>query len=126
MSPKLRVLVVDDDLSMAVTLSDVLEIEGYEVVIAHDGERAVTLLRENEFDVVLMDIRMPRMDGGEAYRVMRKEKPDVRLILMTAYYTDAIVQEAQKDDGVEIFFKPLAIDEITRLLRDVKECRPAA
>ena len=120
---KTRILLVDDDVLMCDTLSDVLEIEGYEVVIAHDGPQAVELMRTGHFDSVLMDIRMPEMNGIEAYKAMKKERPDTKILLMTAYFSDPAVVKAQKESRVKIFFKPLDLADVMRLLQDEKKPR---
>ena len=77
------VLVVDDEPGMRDTLMAILELEGYRVSSASDGETAVTTVREGAFDVVVMDVRMPGRDGVSALQEMGKPPPQV--ILMTAY-----------------------------------------
>ncbi len=63
MRDKMTILVVDDDIAMRETLSDILEIEGYGVVTANDGNEAIERMREKDFSLVLMDIKMPGMNG---------------------------------------------------------------
>ncbi len=121
MSKTVRVLVVDDDAGMCETLSDILQDEGYEAVTANDGHEAVEQAKESDFDLVLMDIKMPGMNGVEACKIMRSERPDQRVVLMTAYAVEDMVQEALKDDAVGIFFKPLDIEKVIKLLQDIKE-----
>lgn len=121
MSKRVRILVVDDDLGMCETLSDILEDKGYEVVTANNGCQAVEQAKRNDFDLVLMDIKMPGMNGVEACKIIRTEKPNTKVILMTAYAVEDLVHEALKDDAVGIFFKPLDIDKVIRMLQDVRE-----
>lgn len=121
MTKKVRILLVDDDPGMCETLSDILEDKGYDVVTANDGMQAVESTKRNEFDLVLMDIRMPGMNGVEACKIMRSERPTLRVVLMTAYAVEDLVQEALKDDAVGIFFKPLDIEKVINLLQGVKE-----
>src|SRR5258708_13677781 len=80
-----RVLVVDDDRFMVRTLSDVLRLRGWEVGRAHSGAEAVELVSGRAFDVVLMDVKMPGMDGVAAFKAMSAFIPDIRVLLMTAY-----------------------------------------
>jgi two-component system response regulator HydG len=120
-SHKTRVLIVDDDVGMCETLSDILEDQGYEVVEANNGQQAVDCAKKSDFDLVLMDIKMPGMNGVEACKIIRDERPDVRVVLMTAYAVEDLVQEALKDDAVGIFFKPLDIEKVIKLLQDVKK-----
>lgn len=117
----MRILVVDDDPSMCETLSDILEDKGYEVATASDGHLAVQKAKQDDFGLVMMDIKMPRMNGVEACKIMRSEKPNLKIILMTAYAVEDLVQEALKDEAVAIFFKPLDIEKVIILLQDIRE-----
>lgn len=121
MSEKMRVLVVDDDVAMCETLSDILEDKGYQVITANDGCQAVEQAKQSDFDFVLMDIKMPRLNGVEACKIIRSENPNVKVVLITAYAMEDLVQEALKDDTVRIFFKPLDIGKVLKLLQDLKE-----
>ncbi len=123
MSRKVKVLVVDDDLGMCETLSDILEDKGYDVVAAHDGQEAVQRAKEDLFDLVLMDIKMPKMNGVEACKIMRDQNPNLRVVLMTAYAVEDLVKEALKDDAVDLFFKPLDIEKVMRILGDLNQAR---
>ena len=116
MQDKMRVLVVDDDSGMCETLSAILEIKGYYVDTAGDGHQAIEKVRTDHFDFVLMDIRMPRLNGAEAYRIMRDENPDLEIVLMTAYAKDGLVHDLQTDETAKIIFKPFDMEEVFNLL----------
>ena len=118
MQNKMRVLVVDDDSGMCETLSAILEIKGYSVDTAGDGRQAVEKVRTDHYDFVLMDVKMPRLNGAEAYRIMRAEKPDLEIVLMTAYAKDGLVHDLQTDEMVKVIFKPFDMDEVLSLLVD--------
>lgn len=119
MSNKVRILVVDDDSGMCETLSAILRIKGYEVDTANDGYQAIKKVKENCFKFVLMDIKMPGMNGVEAYKIIRDEKPNLKVVFMTAYARDDLVQEILKENAVRIFFKPFDIEKLLSLLQDV-------
>lgn len=121
MSKQKKILVVDDDLGMCETLTDILEGEGYEVVTANDGYQAVELTTQNCFDFVLMDIRMPGMTGVEACKIMRNEKPDLKVILMTAYAVEVLVAEAIKELAVKVVSKPLDIDNVLNMIKNSRK-----
>ena len=111
------ILVVDDEKSIRTTLADILEEEGFEVTTADCGEKAVKLCEKLPFDVILMDVRMPGMDGFEAFRVIRRRRHDVRVIMMSAYSMHAF-QRVARDEGATAFVrKPLEIDRILGLLK---------
>ncbi|MBQ5782785.1 MAG: response regulator transcription factor [Oscillospiraceae bacterium] len=80
---KERILIVDDDRNICELLRLYLEKEGYETLLAHDGEAAITIHDENEVDLVLLDVMMPRVDGWEACRRIRAKK-DTPIIMLTA------------------------------------------
>ena len=80
---KQRILIVDDDRNICELLRLYLEKEGYETLLAHDGEAAVNMHAENDVDLVLLDVMMPRVDGWEACRRIRAKK-DTPIIMLTA------------------------------------------
>lgn len=116
-----KILVVDDEESMRVTLAAIIEEEGYEVETAASGEQAVELCSRTRFGVVLMDVRMPGIDGVEAFRRIRRHQEGVRVILMSAFSTDQL-KEAALDDGAIAFLpKPLDLEKAVDLIRDTTE-----
>ena len=115
-----RALVVDDDLFMARTLADLLRLKGWTVATAHTGEDAVDAATAEDFDVVLMDIRMPGMDGVDAFRAMRAARPDVRVVLMTAYAAQDRIQEAERQGVRACIQKPFVVDQVTGLLNEIR------
>ena len=118
MAERPKILVVDDDVGMCDTLSEILEDGGFAAATANDGEEALDRVRQEEFDVVLMDIRMPKMNGVEACKIMRKEKPELVVFLMTAFTVETLVAEALSDLGVEVLSKPLDIENMLAMIRE--------
>ena len=97
-----RLVVVDDTLHVRQMLVDILELHGFEVVgQASDGEEAVARAAETDPDVVVLDLRMPRLDGLEAARQIRDRPGDQKIILYSAYLDDDVRKEAD-DIGVAI------------------------
>ena len=111
-----RVLVVDDEETIRTTLSDIITIKGYEVATAESGETAVQMCTENRHDVILMDVRMPGIDGVEAFRQIRVNQPDVRMIIMTAYSTEELEQVALDEGAIAFLSKPLDIQQVLELI----------
>ncbi|TYB87231.1 MAG: response regulator [Kosmotoga sp.] len=80
-----KILIVDDEENMRFLLKEELEEEGYEVYNAASGEEALEVFRDNEIDVATIDIEMPGMDGRELAGRLRKEKPEIKILFLTAY-----------------------------------------
>ncbi len=84
---KQTVLIVDDQESIRLALSRMLSKEGYEVLLADEGEKALDVLREKKVNVMLSDLKMPKMDGLQLLKASKLVKPEVEVILITAHGT---------------------------------------
>jgi|SRR5271157_4211760 len=82
-SPKL--LLVDDEIPFTTNLLKLLSRRGYEVTAVNDGERALRIVQEQEFDVVILDQKMPGLDGITALKELKKKKPDLEVIILTGH-----------------------------------------
>lgn len=111
-----RVLVVDDDPGIGETMSDILTLEGYEVEIADCGERAVGLCDASHYDFVLLDIRMPGMNGVETLREIKRLDPTARVIMITGYECGELAQQAMVEGAEAVFRKPLDVAAFLPLL----------
>ena len=109
------VLVVDDDAGMVETLADILVERRYRVGTAESGASAVEMLRSDRYDVVLMDIQMPGLNGVDALKAMRALVPDLTAIMMTAFTRHELVEEARQVT-LAVLAKPLDIDRVLRLI----------
>jgi DNA-binding NtrC family response regulator len=114
-SGRKTILVVDDDVGMADTLTDILQAHEYEVAIAHSGDAAVSMTRRRAYDLVLMDIQMPGLDGVQALTAMKAEGLATHVIMMTAHTRDALVKEAEKRSGFPVLPKPLDLERVLAL-----------
>lgn len=114
------VLVVDDEKNIRITLADILVGEGYDVHTAGTGEKAVKLCHKRSFDVVLLDVRMPGMDGFEAFRLIRRERPDICVIMMSAYSTQEFRQLALDEGATAFLRKPLDVERVLQLIREAQ------
>jgi two-component system response regulator AtoC len=121
-----KILVVDDEDSVRAMLGVVLRSEGYEVLEADDGEAALAIARREQPDVVVMDIRMKRLDGMAALRAMRQHHVNAAVILMTAFAAVNTAIEAMKAGAYDYIIKPFNIDEMKLLLRRAVETRRLA
>ncbi|MHB8092304.1 MAG: sigma-54-dependent transcriptional regulator [Syntrophales bacterium] len=115
------ILIVDDEKNIRLTLSQVLETLGAEIDTAANGEEALTKLKGREFGLVLLDIRMPGMDGMEILRRVREIRPDIRVIMITAYGTIESAIEAMKLGAADFLQKPFDPEEIRELVSRVAD-----
>ncbi len=113
---KSRILVVDDNEEFCRNVTDILELKDYEVVTAYDGFKALELVKQNGFDLVLMDVKMPVMDGVETFKKVKKIAPDTPVIMVTAFAVENLIREALREGAFGSLKKPLDFDEIFELI----------
>jgi two-component system response regulator HydG len=123
MERKPAVLIVDDDTSQTRTMSLILTRKGYEVATARDGFEAIVRVRERPFDVIFMDIKMPVMNGVEAYKEIKKIRPEAVVMMMTAYAVEELIQEALREGVGGVLYKPIDIDSVTALIDDAMKSK---
>lgn len=114
---KTKILIVDDNSSMIETLTDILLLYPYRVDSAEDGPTAIEKVKKNGMAVVLMDYKMPGMNGVEAFREMIKINPGLKIIFITAYYTEKTINEALDEGACGICHKPLDLDHLLDQIR---------
>ena len=114
MAKETRVLVVDDDISFAESLTDILNEKGYIAVAVNSGSEALEKIKERSFDVVLMDVKMPVMDGMQTFKEIKKLDRSATVIMMTAYSMDDLVHDALKEGAYGVMRKPLDIEQVIR------------
>src|SRR5215471_8838582 len=108
---KHRILIVEDDAVFLRPLLRVVEAEGYEVRAMQSGEAALELLRHEDFDLVLADKQLPKMDGIELVRQIKAGHPDVAIVVMTAHATVEAAVEALRLGAVDFLLKPFDLTE---------------
>ena len=120
----MRILVVDDEKIKRVTLADDLAAQGYEVVAAADGEEALKHLGGGRFDVVVTDLKMPKLDGIELLkRIKHGPLADVEVIMMTAYGSIPVAVEAVKLGAFDSITKPFRNEDIFPLLKRIERAK---
>ncbi len=116
----LRVLIVDDDSDHAESVADILDMRGYSVQLAGSGEEGVALFRASDFHIVLMDVKLPGMNGVETFAEFRRIRPGARVLMMTGYSVEELVAEAVGNGALGVLRKPFAISELLETLERVK------
>jgi len=119
MDSKPSILIVDDEKNIRLTLSQALEDLGAFIDTAVNGEEALSKLAGGIFTLVLLDMKLPGMDGMKVLEKLREIRPDIKVIIVTAYGTIDSAVEAMKLGAVDFIQKPFAPDEIRSLVRRV-------
>jgi len=107
-----KILVIDDEKSILDLLSVVFEKEGYAVETSLSATRAVALMGNEDFDIIISDIKMPKMSGMELLRYVRKNRPDIPIVMITAYGTIKQAVEALKAGAMDYIVKPFDVEEL--------------
>jgi len=120
----LRILVVDDDQGVCLSISEILEKEGCKVRTAADGLEALEELQQGGFDVVLSDVVMPRMDGYDLFVVVKDKYPGLPMMMMTAFHYDRdhIIKRSRMEGLTGLVFKkPVDPDQLRKALHEIAE-----
>lgn len=110
------ILVVDDEVDTCQNLADILTDLGYHVDMAHDGQAALELIRRSGYDIALLDLKMPGMDGLTLYREIKKLRSGTVAIIVTAYASSATAEEALTAGAWQILPKPVEFPRLLELV----------
>jgi DNA-binding response OmpR family regulator len=112
-----RILIVDDDRNLTTLLSTILKLDGLDVLTAADGASALRLLESEQVDAIVLDLRMPGMDGRALFREMRARGNNTPVLIASAFGARAAQQELGAEAAIEKPFDPEVLAEaVTRLL----------
>jgi len=113
---KKKILVVDDEQNSREGLTKILIKEGYEVVAAESGETALAEAKKQDFDLIITDLRMPEISGIDVLEQIREKKPDIGVIIVTAYGEVNSYLKAMTLGAFEYLNKPIKLDELRRVI----------
>jgi DNA-binding NtrC family response regulator len=116
---KLKVLLVDDEKGFVESLSERLELRNLDAKIAYDGEQALEAVKEGEPDVMVLDLRMPGIDGIEVLKRVKKTHPDIPVVVLTGHGTEKDAQMAKKLGAAAYLQKPVDVDHLVGTLHKV-------
>jgi len=119
--PNPRILVIDDEMIVCESCKRILEEDGYEVETALSGKEAFAKMRENPFDIVITDLKMPEIDGMEVLRTFHKDYPDTIIIMITGFSTVETAVEAMKLGAFDYIPKPFTPDEVSIVIKKAIE-----
>ncbi|MFT3927694.1 MAG: response regulator [Myxococcales bacterium] len=112
-------VIVDDNRALAEDLGEILHSEGFDVRVFFDPVVASQTCDGLNFQLALLDVRMPGMDGVELYRVLSRKHPGAHFILMSAYADDRRLKQALDEGVTRILTKPLSVPELVKLVQNV-------
>ncbi len=116
-----KVLIVDDDAELRSNLSEILKGAGYYIAEAPSGKEAIEKIASKDFDIALLDIMMPKMSGIDVLKEIKKIKPKIRVIMITAFATVENAVDAIKKGASDYISKPFRIDDLLTTIRRVIE-----
>ncbi len=114
----IKLLIVDDQYGIRLLLHEIFKKEGYEVFQAANGFQAIDIVIKDCPDLVILDMKIPGMDGVEILKRIKEINKEIKVILMTAYGELDIIEEAKKLGALRYFPKPFDIDEIKKVVRE--------
>ena len=107
-----KVLVIDDDVAMRDVMFDLLSLDGYEVILADEGNLGLKRFRAESPDIVITDILMPKMDGLEVLEILKAESPETPIIVSSGTSDLNIIEEAVHQHANRILKKPFEVDQL--------------
>jgi DNA-binding response OmpR family regulator len=118
--PPLRIFIVDDNQDFAESLADILRSDGHQVELAFDGETAIEKFRQQTFDITFMDVKLPGKNGVESFFEIRKINPQAKVVMMTGYSVEQLVNQAIENGALGVLSKPIEMTQLLELLEKVK------
>lgn len=118
------ILLVEDETIVRESLKDWLTDEGYEVVTAEDGEKALEIIGKQEFGIVVLDLKLPGKDGIQVLKEARGQIPTLKAVIITAYPSVETAVEATKAGAIDYLVKPFAPESLEQLIKEALEAKP--
>jgi len=118
---KIKILIIDDEKNIRLTLRDILEDDGHQVFDAESGEAGLKLLKTANVDLVLLDVRLPGMDGVAVLKAIRKFDPDLDVIMISGHATVGTAVDALRVGAYDFLEKPLSLARVKLAIRNLSE-----
>jgi heterodisulfide reductase subunit A len=112
------ILVVDDEPIVRESIRDWLKEAGYNVMTAETGEEAIKLLEKHDISILVIDVRLPGRTGISVLKDVKARKPQIKSIVITAYPSEELSEEAKKQGAVDYLVKPINPDDLEVLIRE--------
>ena len=118
MAKNSKILIIDDEINITESMKYLLEYAGFDVSVANNGQEAIKLVAKRKFDVTLIDIKMPEMNGVETLNEIKKIQPLIRAFMMTGYSLQHLIRQAKELGALEILQKPIKIEKVIALIEN--------
>lgn len=115
----MHILVVDDELEFLELMNNRLQKRGFTVVVAPTGEKALDLVAQENFDAMVLDVKMPGIDGIEVLRRVKQQKPELPVLLLTGHASIEAAMTGVESGAVDYLLKPVPINDLIMRLRDI-------
>jgi DNA-binding NtrC family response regulator len=115
----MKILVVDDEDIVLESCQAVFELEGFEAILVPSADKALEAVKNDDFDILLIDVKMPKKDGMYLMRKIKEKCPNIPIIIMSGYYTTETIEEAFKMGAATFITKPFEPDELVKIVRQV-------
>lgn len=112
-----KILIVDDQFGIRVLLNEIFQKEGYKTYTAANGKQALDIASNESPQLVILDLKIPGMDGLEILKQLKAKSPHIKVIIMTAYGELGMIHEAMDNGAITHFTKPFDIDEFMKAVK---------
>jgi two-component system response regulator (stage 0 sporulation protein F) len=119
MIPVIKILIIDDQIGIRILLNEVFQQAGYESYCAENGQEALALFAKHQPDIILLDMKIPGMDGLDILAQIRKADPELPVFMMTAYGELDLIKQANLLGATRHFTKPFDIDELLQAVKEI-------
>ncbi len=117
----MKLLVVDDEVDICDFVKNFFKERDFEVFVAYDGKEALGIIEARNPEIVLLDVKMPEMDGIETLKAIRKTNSSSKVIMVTAVEDEEKAEEAKRHGAIEYITKPLLLEQLERTVLTVAE-----
>ena len=117
----MKILVVDDEDIVLESCQAVFELEGFEVILVPSADEAIEAMKNDNFALLLIDVKMPKHDGMYLMEKIKEQWPNIPIIVMSGYYTTETIKEAFKMGAANFIAKPFEPDELVKTVRQIIE-----
>ena len=114
-----KILIVDDEKDLAYVLSDILKLEGHQITSVLDGYKAIEEIKKAHYDLILMDIRLPGINGVETFIQIKEIDPEVKVVMMTGFSVEDLIEKALREGAYACIHKPFDLQKVIGLVQKV-------